>query len=121
MKRRNFLSATGVVIAAGMTSSVSAAGVTFNAMSSHAALNEFSDTAKAALENFKKGLKEGLCSFPDAKKLLHQTAMPVRIISKKSEKNLEQIIYKNQNGQYVRLTSANGSYSAAVYIDAIFA
>jgi hypothetical protein len=121
MKRRNFLSAASIAVAAGVTSGLSATASTFNGVSSFAALNEFSNAGQSALSKFKAELSEGLTSFSGGKRLAENVAMPVRIISKTSKKGLEQLIYKNKAGQYIRLRVKDGVETFYISNDAIYA
>ena len=39
--------------------------------------------------------------------LISQLATPLRIISKQGEKENQTIVYKNKNGQYIKLSTQN--------------
>jgi hypothetical protein len=115
MERRNFLAATGIVFASGITSNVTAATSTFNSFSAQVSLNEFSDTAKIGLDKFVSELEKGFESHSDKKELIKNTAMPVRIVKKESKRGEEVIIYKNRNGESIKICMKKGVETIYIY------
>lgn len=115
MERRNFLAATGIVFASGITSNVTAATSTFNSFSAQVSLNEFSDTAKIGLNKFVSELEKGFENHADKTELIKNTAMPIRIVEKQSKRGEEVIIYKNRNGESIKICMKKGVEKIYIY------
>ncbi|MFT5165340.1 MAG: putative aspartyl protease [Saprospiraceae bacterium] len=108
MKRRNFIATTGTAALVGATSSLSAASSIYSSISSEVAIAEFSDSTKNVLDSFITELQFHLKDHSESQELITQLAKPMRIISKQAKKDNEAIIYKNKNGQYIKLSTQNG-------------
>jgi hypothetical protein len=121
MERRNFLSATSLVVATGFTFGLSAASSTFDDMSSYVSLNELSKPSKKVLDNFVNELEQNFGSHSDKDILVKRIAMPIRIINQSSKSGTEYVIYKNKAGQYVKLTLKDDVETIYISNDPIYA
>ncbi|MFK7948226.1 MAG: hypothetical protein AB8G11_11580 [Saprospiraceae bacterium] len=120
MKRRFFLSATGVAVATGVTSGLSAASGSFNKMSAFVSLQEFSSKSKNVLDNFVNQLEQHMVDVPQKSQIIKNLAMPVRIITKESSHKEEKVVYTNKAGNYIKLSVKNGKETIHIYNTPIY-
>lgn len=108
MKRRKFLSATGIAVAASTTSGMATVSTIYSEISSQVSLAEFPPSSRKGLNSFINNLEQNLSPNLDNSQLVKSLAMPVRIISQKQDSTGDHIVYKNKSGKYVKLSVKNG-------------
>jgi len=108
MKRRTFLTAASTVGIVGVASSATVVSSVYNNLSVSVLLEEFDAPNKKILNKFVADITENAESLGIDPAFVKHIAMPVQIISNKTKKGNQNIIYKNKAGQIVSLSVENG-------------
>ncbi len=114
MKRRNFLTATGVV-GVGITSGIAATGQFLLAESPWRTFPGISDTMVTQLDDFASDLKIGLMQHDGNTVSIKKIVTPKSIIQKKDSRNGYQLVFENLNGKYIILTKDKKGSRVAIY------
>ena len=108
MKRRHFLATAGTVGIAGTVAAGSVVSSAYSSFSTSILLEEFEPEVKTVLDNFQAQMAMNVESMGLDQKHVAQNVLPTRIISKKSAKGVQTIVYKNKARKYVSLSTGKG-------------
>lgn len=114
MKRRTFLTAAGTVGIIGVASSASTVSSVYSSLSTRVLLEEFDAPSKNALDKFIKDVNANAESLGLNASFAKRLAMPVQIISKNSNKEGNNLLYKNKAGKVISISVSNGKGSLRV-------
>lgn len=108
MKRRTFLTASSTVgIATAIPGGLFASSV-YNDFNARLILNEFNDSTKVVFDKFMENAILNIQSLELDENLAKDIVMPISVISKKSQGNDHNLVYKNKSGSFVSLSIKNG-------------
>lgn len=116
MKRRNFLTTSGLV-GVGLCSGIAASGQIIYSNKPWHVFPDLSADELKHFDHFANELNQNLSDTSADKGMIVKLVAPKSIISKKSGRNSYQIIYKNACNNFIRIEKKKGKMITCIYTE----